>query len=185
MRKLLAPLLVAIIAGLSIWLFQDQPDKGPSVTARTQAAPDSFMENFTTQVLDAQGQLQYQLQATHMAHYADDNHSEFSQPQFIAYRPDGQRWNVVADSGQSLDGSQQIMLNGAVTLTRQINDAAPVNLEIRTRDVTIRPADDYAETEQHTTIIRREGTLETTGLQVHFREGQIQLLSQVRGIYAP
>lgn len=185
MRKLLAPLLVAIIAGLSVWLFQDQPDKGPTVTVLTQSAPDSFMENFTTQALDANGQLQYQLQAAHMAHYADDNHSDFRQPQFTAYRPDGQRWKVVADSGLALDGSQQIMLNGAVTLTRQANDSAPINLEIRTRDVKIRPADDYAETEQHTTIIRNEGTLETTGLQVHFREGQIQLLSQVRGIYAP
>mgnify|MGYP000312310238 CR=1 FL=1 len=185
MRKLLTPFLAAIIAGLSIWLFQGQPDKEPVVAARTQGAPDSFMENFTTQVLDAQGHLQYQLQATHMAHYADDNHSEFSQPQFIAYRPDGQRWTVVADSGQSLDGSKQIMLMGAVTLKRQANDTAPVTLEIRSRDVKIRPADDYAETDQHTTIIRNEGTLETTGLQVHFREGQIHLLSQVRGIYAP
>lgn len=185
MRKLLAPLLVAIIAGLSVWLFQDQPDKGPTVTTLTKSAPDSFMENFTTQALDANGQLQYQLQAAHMAHYADDNHSDFRQPQFTAYRPDGQRWKVVAESGQALDGSQQIMLNGTVTLTRQANDSAPINLEIRTRDVKIRPADDYAETEQHTTIIRNEGTLETTGLQVHFREGQVQLLSQVRGIYVP
>jgi lipopolysaccharide export system protein LptC len=185
MRKLIAPLLLAVIAGLSIWLFEDQPDKGPAVTVRTQSAPDSFMENFTTQVLNAKGQLQYQLQATYMAHYADDNHSEITQPHFTAYRPDGQRWTVVADSGQALNGSQQIMLNGAVTLKRQATDAAPVNLEIRTRDVTIRPADDYAETTQHTTIIREEGTLEGTGLQVHFREGRVQLLSQVRGIYAP
>ena len=185
MRKILAPLLLAVLAGLSVWLFQDQPEKGPAVIARIQSAPDSFMENFTTQVLNAEGQLQYQLQARYMAHYPDDNHSELTQPHFIAYRPDGQRWTVVADSGQALNGSQQIMLNGAVTLKRQATDTAPVNLEIRTRDVTIRPADDYAETEQHTTIIRSEGTLETTGLQVYFREDRVQLLSQVRGIYAP
>jgi lipopolysaccharide export system protein LptC len=185
MRKILVPLLVAIVAGLSVWLFEDQPDKGPTVTPRTQSTPDSFMENFTTQVLNADGQLQYQLQAAYMAHYADDNHSDLTQPQFIAYRPDGQRWTVVAESGQALNGSRQIMLNGAVTLKRQANDAAPVNLEIRTRDVKIVPADDYAETEQHTTIIRNEGTLNTTGLQVHFREGRVLLLSQVRGLYAP
>ena len=185
MRKLLAPLLVAIIAGLSFWLFQDQPDKGPSVAVQTHGSPDTFMENFTTQALDEQGQLRYQLQAAHMAHYGDDNHSEFTQPQFIAHRPDGQRWTVVADSARATNGSQQIMLNGAVTLTQQANDAAPVTLEIHTRDVKIVPADDYAETTQHTTLIRSEGTLETTGLQVHFRQGQIQLLSQVRGLYAP
>jgi len=185
MRKFLMPLLLVLTAGLSIWLFESQPDKGQTVGSRTQGTPDSFMENFTTQVLDAQGQPQYQLQATHMAHYADDNHSEFSQPQFTAYRSDGQHWTAVAESGQALDGSQQIMLNGAVTLQRHVSDTSPVDLEIHTRDVTILPADDYAETEQHTTIIRAEGTLESTGLQVHFREGRLQLLSQVRGVYAP
>lgn len=185
MRRLLAPLLVAVIAGLSVWLYEGQPPKGPAVTARSQTAPDAYMEGFTTRVLDAQGQLLYQLTATYMAHYADDRLSELRQPQFIAYRPDGQRWTVVADSGQARDNNRQIMLNGRVTLQRQPSDATPVNLEIRTRDVTIVPADDYAETDQHTTIIRADATVEATGLQVHFREGRVQLLSQVKGIYAP
>ena len=185
MRKILAPLIVTLIAGLSVWLFQDQPDKGPVITVQTQYSPDSFMENFTPQKLDEQGQLQYQLQATHMAHYADDDHSELTHPQFAAFRPDGQYWTMVADSGRTQDGAQQIMLNGKVTLQRHASNTAPVNLEIRTRDVTIRPDDDYAETERRTEIIFDKGTLEATGLQVHFREGRVQLLSQVRGVYAP
>lgn len=185
MRKLLTPFLVATIAGLSIWLFQDQPEKKSATITHTQSAPDSFMENFTTQALDAQGQLQYQLQAIHMAHYADDNHSELSFPHFIAYRPDGQHWTVEAESGRANNGHQEIMLNGAVTLQKRANDEAPANLTIHTRNVKILPADDYAETNQHTTIVRDAGTLETTGFQVHFREGRIQLLSQVRGKYVP
>lgn len=186
MRKLLTPLLLTLIAGLSVWLFQGQPDKGPAITVQTQFSPDSFMDNFTTRKLDAQGHLQYQLQATHMAHYAYDDHSELTQPQFIAYRPDGEYWTMLAETGRTQqDGDQQIMLNGKVTLQRRPSNTAPVNLEIRTRDVTIRPADDYAETAQHTEIVLDKGTLESTGLQVHFREGQVLLLSQVRGIYAP
>jgi lipopolysaccharide export system protein LptC len=185
MRKLLAPLLVTLIAGLSVWLFQGQPDKGPVITVQTQNSPDSFMDNFTTRKLDAQGQLQYQLQATHMAHYADDDHSELIHPQFIAYRPNGQYWTMVADTGRTQNGSQQIMLNGKVTLQRRASNTAPVNLEIRTRDVTVRPADDYAETGRHTEIVLDKGKLEATGLQVHFREGRVNLLSQVRGVYAP
>ena len=185
LRKLFAPLLVALVAGLSVWLFQGQPHKGPVVTPLTQSTPDSFMENFTAQVLDKQGQPRYQLQAARMAHYADDNHSELQQPQFTAFRPDGQRWTVVAEAGRAENGSEQIFLNGDVLIQRYPDNAEPSDLQIRTRDIRVRPADDYAETDQPTTIVRNEATLDSVGLQVHFREGEVQLLSQVRGTYVP
>jgi len=185
LRKSFIPLLVVLVAGLSVWLFQGQPDKGPVVTPQTQGVPDSFMENFTTQVLDEQGRLQYQLQATHMAHYADDDRSEFTQPQFTAFRPDGQRWTAEAETGRAENGSEQVFLEGAVSIRRYPDVTAPANLQINTRDVRVRPADNYAETDQAATIVQGENTLKTVGLQVYFREGQVQLLSQVRGFYAP
>ncbi len=189
LRKTLVPLLATFIAALSVWLFQDQPDKGPTVTTATQDASDSFMENFTTTVLDAQGHLQYQLQAEHMAHYADDDRSEFIKPQFTAFQADGQRWTALAETGRALGGTEQILLNGAVTIQRKTNASAAPSLEIHTRDVRIQPTDNYAETAQHTTIMHGQGerkaTIKTVGLQIYFREGQMTLLSQVRGVYAP
>lgn len=184
-RKLFAPLLVALVAGLSVWMFQGQPKKGPVVTPLTQSTPDSFMENFTSQVLDQRGKPRYQLQAARMAHYADDNHSELKQPQFTAFRPDGQRWTVAAEAGRAENGSEQIFLNGDVLIQRFPDASTASDLQIRTRDIRVRPADDYAETDQPTTILRNEATLDTVGLQVYFREGQVQLLSQVRGTYVP
>jgi len=185
LRKSFIPLLVVLFAGLSVWLFQGQPDKGTVVTPQTQGVPDSFMENFTTQVLDEQGRPQYQLQATHMAHYVDDDRSEFTQPQFTAFRPDGQRWTAVAETGRAENGSEQIFLDGAVTIQRYPDVVASADLQIRTRDVRVRPADDYAETDQAATIVQNQDTLKTVGLQVYFRAGRVQLLSQVRGMYAP
>lgn len=184
-RKLFAPLLVALVAGLSVWLFQGQPHKGPVITSQTHSTPDSFMENFTTQLLNKQGRPRYQLHAARVAHYADDNHSELQQPQFTAFRPDGQRWTVVAEAGRAENGSEQILLNGDVFMQRFPDAAAASDLQIRTRDIRVRPADDYAETDQPTTIVRNETTLDAVGLQVRFRKGQVRLLSQVRGIYAP
>jgi len=179
------PLVLMFVAGFSVWLFQEQPDKGLVVTPQTQGVPDSFMENFTTQVLDEQGRPQYQLQATHMEHHADDNRSEFTQPQFTVFQPDGRLWIAVAEAGRAENGSEQVFLDGAVTIQRHPDLMAPANLQIRTRDVRVRPADDYAETDQAADIVQNESTLRTVGLQVYFREEQVQLLSQVRGIYAP
>lgn len=185
LRKFAAPLLVAVVAGLSVWLFQGQPDKGPVVTPQTQGVPDSFMENFTTQILDEQGRPQYQLQAVRMAHYAEGDRSEFTQPRFTAFRTDGRRWVMVAESGRAENGDEKIFLNGDVTIRQWNDDTAPAELEIRTRDVRVLPADEYAETDQAVTITRREGTLAALGMQVYFRKGSLQLLSQVRGVYAP
>ncbi len=183
--KSFVPLLVVLVAGLSVWLFQKQPGKEPVVTPQSQGVPDSFMENFTTQVLDEQGRPQYQLQATHMAHYADDNRSEFTQPQFTAFQSNGQRWTAVAETGRAEKGNEQIFLDGAVIIQRYPDVTAQANLQIRTRDVRVRPADNYAETDRAATVVQHEDTLKTVGLQVYFREGRVQLLSQVRGIYAP
>ncbi len=186
LRKSFLPLLVVLVAGLSVWLFQGQPDKGPMVTPQTRSVADSFMENFTTQVLDEQGRPQYQLQATYMAHYADDDRSEFTQPQFTAFRPDGQRWTAVAEAGRAENGSEQIFLDGTVIIQRYPDATTSANLQIRTRNVRVQPADDYAETDQTATIVHHDkDTLKAVGLQVYFREGQVQLLSQVRGVYAP
>jgi lipopolysaccharide export system protein LptC len=184
-RKNFIPLLLLMVAAASIWMFQGQPNKGPVVTPQTQSTADSFMENFTTQVLDTQGRPLYQLQAARLAHYADDDHSELTQPRFTAFRSDGQRWTVVAETGRAENGSEQIFLNGEVTIQRFPHISAPPNLQIHSRDLRVRPAEDYAETDQPTTIVQGETTLNTIGLQVHFREGRMQLLSQVRGHYVP
>lgn len=188
-RKSFVTLLLLMLAAISIWLFEEQPDKGPTLRIHSQSTPSSYMENFITTVLSAQGHTQYQLQAVRMAHYADDDHSELIQPQFTAFRPNGQRWTMVAETGRTLKGAEQIMLNGRVTIQRNNDAVALPDLEIRTRDVQVRPADDYAETAQHTTIVHGQGasqaTIEAVGLQVHFRKGQLTLLSQVRGVYAP
>lgn len=185
MRKLLAPLLVALVAGLSVWLFQGQPVKGPVVTPQTHGVPDAFMENFSMLVLDKQGRPQYQLRAAHMAHYADDNRSEFRQPQFTVYRAGIQRWTAASETGLAKNGDEEIFLNGAVTI-QQFTDAATLaSMQIQTRDVRIRPADNYAETDQLATILLEDGRLSSLGMQVHFRKGLVQLVSQVRGVYAP
>lgn len=182
-------LLLLTLAGLSVWMFQGQPEKGRSVTVQSQGAPDSFMENFTTQTMDAEGRPQYQLSAVRMAHYADDDRSELVQPHFTAFRADGEQWTVVAESGQALAGAKQILLNGAVTIERHPAATAPADLQIVTRDVRVRPADDYAETDAATTIVHGTGaqqaTLNSLGMQVNFGEGQLLLLSEVRGHYVP
>ncbi|HEC18939.1 MAG TPA: LPS export ABC transporter periplasmic protein LptC [Gammaproteobacteria bacterium] len=185
LRKSAVPVLLAGIAGLSVWLFQGQPVKGPVVTPQTQGLPDTFMENFTSRVMDARGRPHYQLQAAHMAHYADEDRSEFTRPVFTAFRDNGQRWVVEAERGRAQNGDETVFLDGAVIIQHLLAAKSHPGLEIRTRDVRVSPAKDYAETDQPASILRPKARLETVGMEMDFRRGQLQLLSQVRGVYAP
>jgi len=190
LRKWFIPMMVTLVAGLSIWLFQGQPVHTPPPVEHAKATPDSYMENFTTRIFDEQGYPHYELQATHMAHYPHDQHSEFTTPRFTAYRPNGQRWTLVAEQGTALNNTEKILLQGEVLMHRYPNTGELADLEIRTRDVMVRPDGSYAETDQPIVLVRSEATiskatLEAIGMQAHFREGNVKLLSQVRGRYVP
>lgn len=183
LQKCVLPAIAALIAGLSVWFLSRQAPQTPPPVTVTRSAPDSFMENFTTWVLDAQGRLRYELHAAHVAHYAHDDRSEFSTPRLEVHRPDGQRWSLAAESGTAQHGSRQILLHDEVLIQRRPQPAHGVDLEIRTRDVLVRPDDGYAETDRHLIAIHRTNTLESDGMRAYFREDRVQLLSQVRGVY--
>jgi lipopolysaccharide export system protein LptC len=183
MQKCFLPAVAVLIAALSVWFLSRQAPVAPQPVGVTRSAPDSFMENFTTRVLDARGRLRYELRAVYMAHYAYDDRSEFNTPRFEAHRPDGQRWSLAAESGTAQHGSRQILLHDEVLIQRWPQPAQGVDLEIRTRDVLVRPDDAYAETDHHLVATRGTSVLEANGMQAYFREDRVQLLSQVKGVY--
>ncbi|NOX76333.1 MAG: LPS export ABC transporter periplasmic protein LptC [Gammaproteobacteria bacterium] len=183
-KSLLLPALLVVVAGLSIWLLGKQ-DIAVPVARSGVPGPDSYMENATTQVFDPQGTLRYRLQAERVAYFREDRRSEFTAPRFIRYRADGQRWTLEAERGVSQGGADRILLQGAVVMRRVAADNRPANLEIHTRDVLIQPEQDTAETVARVVVNRGDSTLHSVGLKAFFEEGRVQLLSQVRGIYAP
>jgi LPS export ABC transporter protein LptC len=187
-RKYTFLLVAVLFAALSIWLPEEQRSENTALSGDKKTAPDSFMENFTVSHFDKKGRLRYKLEANRLRHYDHNDYSEFSQPRFSAYRPQQQRWVVEAESGHSLNGTEKVFLNGSVTLQKQDKNNL-ASLQIRTHDVIIQPANDYAETAKAITIRRlgnaQHATIKAVGLQIHFREGQLRLLSQVRGLYAP
>lgn len=180
--KWFTPLLVALIAGLSIWLLPEQQEQQPLPINRGGVAVDTFMENFTTQVLDSRGRPQYILRARHMEHYPHDGHSELEQPLLTLYQDDEQ-WTVSAARGVLEKNNEKIMLHGEVMIDKHLrDDPAPV-LQIQTRELLVLPPQSYAETDQQTRIIQGNSTIDSRGVRAFFEEKRIQLLSQVRGVY--
>ena len=185
-QKLLFPLLVAVIAGLSYWLLSFELPEGVTLVARTPDSPQSFMEDIRLRAMSEQGYPRFELQAARMTHYADDKRTEVEQPFLTVFRPSGEIWTVAAESGTALNEDEQVLLHGAVVVRHPTDPGRPeggATLEIRTRELVVRPREEFAQTDQFTTIVRPEGRVEAVGMKANFPQERVQLLSQVRGVY--
>lgn len=184
LQKLFVPLIVALIAVLSIWLLPEQREQTLLPVNRSNLAADSFMENFTIHVLNAQGRPQYELRAVHMAHYPHDGHSDLQQPLFTAYQEEkGEQWMVSAERGVMENSNEKITLHGRVVIDKIRQNEQSDPLQIQTQELLILPPESYAETAEYALITQGDATMESNGLRAFFEENRIQLLSQVRGVY--
>ena len=80
MRTYITLIVFISIAIISFWLRQDlvkDTEKDKQVNTHF---PDYFMENFTITNMNKQGQIEYELEATKMIHFDDDDSAELTQP---------------------------------------------------------------------------------------------------------
>lgn len=186
-KKFLLPVLATLIAGLSYWLLALEHSAGPALVTHAPDSPQSFMEGIRVRAMSEEGYPRYEMHAARMAYYVGDKRTEVEQPFVIAFQPTGQIWTARAESGTALDGDAQVLLHGEVVI-RQPEDPGqpegPAALEIRTRDLKVFPREEQARTDQFTTIVRPEGRVEAVGMNAYFPQERVQLLSQVRGVYA-
>jgi lipopolysaccharide export system protein LptC len=182
--KWLTPILVAVVAAISVWLLAEQAPEKPRLTALRSNVPDAFMKDITTTIMNKHGKPRHELHANYMAHFSFDNHSEFTKPQFTFYQPDESQWVMTAENGSSDDGAEQIILHGEVTMTSRQSDANELPLRVITSELLIRPNDAYAETDELITITKGEHSLQAKGVRAYFNDRRVELLSRVRGVYA-
>lgn len=185
LQKWFVPLLVAVVAGFSVWMFSQQPEVRPRSVAQDTLTPDSYMANFNSRVFDARGLTKYELTAPHMAHYPHDDHTEFTAPELTMHRSDGERWTMTSESGLASQNNERIDLQGKVVMHQLDTPAGVPGMQIHTRDVLVLPSESYAETEQHALLTRGNDQVEAVGLQAFFEDRRVLLLSEVRGYYAP
>lgn len=175
---------VGALAALTWWLqyWVVVPSTQP-VAREVAHEMDYSMETFTVTEMNAAGEPRYRLQAASMEHFQDDGSSHLIKPQILFYGRARAPWTLVADEGTVSGDSAKIFLSGAVVIDRPASPEQGA-LHAVTRDVTVRPRDEYAETQQLVTLTDPSSTTRATGMRMHVREERVELLSQVRGTYA-
>lgn len=174
-----------VLAAASAWLahalHQDTLLENPQASADL---PDYTMENFVSTALDTQGKIIRQFQGLRMEHYPTAD-AWVSQPYLVTYDDMKPVWYIRAESARVPPEGDKVWLLGDVYFWQytSVNNVAERRAEIITRDVLLKPAQDYAETAAPVRIVSPQGVTESVGMRAHMPTRQVELLSKVRGHY--
>lgn len=184
LRAFLVLIAIGVIAAAGWWVQElIRPEPGEPA-ARKEQRPDYFLEQFTATATNDQGQPHHRLTATTMEHYAHDDRADLQDPQMVFFRPKGAAVHVRSEKGTVLEQGALVHLEGKVFIDRP---QSPANREIHviTRNLTVHPDQDYAETAEPVRIDSGMSTLRGVGMQAWIDDSRMKLLSKVRGTYEP
>ena len=170
-----------VLAGSSWWVLSIiDPNRRQAITISVEG-PDHFMEDFVSTTLGESGTPLHRLIAERLTHYPNQEHSDLQKPIMTFYREDNNVWVASAKEGRIWDDGKEIFLQGDVNIKRP-GDPKKL-IVINTRDLRILPDDDFAETANTVVVQQDQNTVTATGMQAHFGQGEVDLLSEVRGWY--
>jgi lipopolysaccharide export system protein LptC len=113
-----------------------------------------------------------------MAHFPDNDTSELLQPKMELYRTARLPMYVSADKGWVTADSEVILLKGNVQLWEN-DEAGERILQVNTSKAHVLLEQDYAETDQPTTIKTRRTTINGIGMRAYFDDSRLEVLKDV------
>lgn len=182
LRYLLLLLFVVIIASLSSWLLRTVEDRFAVRSSPEKQTADYFMEDFTATAMGTNGEPEYAVSASYLAHFPHNKTVHMRQPYISVFRDQLDPWQLVSNSGVVSDHGKHIELNGEVTMQKgKAGDAKAITLS--TFDLAIDTSRKTADTEKNVKLERQGSVLEATGMRIDLEAGILELLSNARGQY--
>jgi len=172
--------VLGLLAALSGWWASVlTPKDSGRENAPAAGRIDYYSRSVTRTVLDESGNPRQKLRASVLYHYPDDDRTELREPQLTLYQQGKTPWVIQAETAVLPAGGEVIHLNGAVHISRA-DDTSGRKLDILTRDVRLKPGEDYAETSEYIELLSPPDTLSGKGAEVHLGDDvKIRLLSRV------
>lgn len=170
-------------------------------------APQFFMEGFRTTQFNVDGGVDYEFYGTSAKHFqinstavSDDDFMSIVEPKIIFFQSQETPWTLQSNTGKALQQGNLIELSGDVIAwqasrqditDRSFNDSKhdlkPTNIitEIKTDSLTLKPRDQFAETEKPVMIDYPRAHYEGLGLEVDFAKKLFTLRADVKGVHEP
>lgn len=176
---------IILVIGIISWLLLQQDDqKQPRSKAQaSDRTPDYYMQNFTVTAMDLEGKPEREITADYMEHFPQDDTTELTFPNIVIYDGNNPPWKIRSEQGWLSSDGETLLLTGVVTIDREEGqNVRPMH--IVTSDVTVRPQENYAETNQHVTIHSLHDQQESDGMQAWLEKPiRLKFSPNVRGRY--
>ena len=148
---------------------------------------NAYSEGINTILYDAEGNINYTLQAERQVHYNDDS-TELEKPFIRVHQKRDSRWSIVANSGRILasktttDGAfKRIELNGDVQVYSL--DEFGNRTVMSTEFLTLNMKSEILETDHPVLIITSALQQSSIGMVAKLRTDEINFLREIKGRY--
>ncbi len=159
----------------------DTEEQGPSLNF------NAYSEGINTILYDAEGNIDYTLQAQRQVHYNDDT-TELEQPFIRLFQDGDSRWNIVAKSGRISSAetgtdtaADKIELRGDVQVY-SLDDLGNRTL-MSTEFLTLNPESEILETDQAVSVVTESLEQSSIGMIANLRLEEIIFLTAIKGRY--
>lgn len=179
-------LLVILLGALALtwWALQPGQEEPQPVAAGAGQVVDYFVEELALTTFDAGGTPLRRLEAARVTHYRGSGNTRLTRPRFTLFEGERELWHIVSEFGTLAEDRSRLELEGEVEIRRR-GDSRHPPMHIETRDLLVKPGEEYAETAAPVKITSEDNWIRSVGMRAWLRPpGHIQFLSQTRAYYA-
>ena len=170
--------LTAIIFAIA-WFSQTVSETSKKQQRLADSLPDFIIRDFNSQQFNADGKLQYEMEANQLIHYPTNDATELDSPVLKFKSEVKGSWTVQSERGFVATDGNIVELNGNVLLTRQATPDDSVTMATET--LYLHLDKEFAETTKPVIISSTNTTVEAVGMQADFTDNRLILVSKVRG----
>ena len=180
------PLLVmALLAMGSWWLVRSMPEAwGGGGDKPVRKDPDYHLENFSTQVFDAQGRRIRQVGGQKARHYPDTDELHIDGVKFVVVHESGVEVTGTARQGIATGDGERVTLLGQAHVVRPAHGLTP-RIELRGERLVALQKQEKLFSRDPVEVTRGSDRFTAQGMDLDMPSGQYQLMGRVHGTLLP
>ncbi len=185
MRTWLPLVIVVLLISAGLWFAESPPQqllgKRPTPQQKQRAA-DLVIHDAKTRHFNEEGTLAYRVDAEKITFFQFErrDRADLTEPRILFYQEREPKWRTESRKGVAHNNGERVVLSGDV----KINELPePGGVRLDTQTITIKPREEYAETDKVVTITAGPNVTTGKGLRAFLKEDRVEILSDVKSSY--
>lgn len=186
---IIVPGIIAIALFVGINSFDTMSNETAAPISSSSLDFNAYSEGINTVLYDAEGNINYTLQAQRQVHYNDDS-TELEKPFIRLFQDGASRWNIVANSGKI--SAAEATVDAAPDRIELLGDVQVYSLDefgnrtvMSTEFLTLNPDSEILETDQPVSVVTSALQQSSIGMIAKLKTDEITFLREIRGRHAP